>query len=78
MELSRGSTVRNNNLNNVFITVSVLILLLLNIIIRKSITIRTIFASLVYVETGFETGASARITFSINGEVAGLRKWKVF
>jgi len=30
-----------------------------------------------YVETGFEEGASTRIQFNINGEIVGLRKWKI-
>ena len=36
-----------------------------------------IISFLVYVETGLFEGASTRLQISINGEVIGLRKWKV-
>ena len=79
MELSRGSIVcnldfqlclyspfYNNNNNNK------------SIIVRNNGTIRIIVTPLVYVETGFEEGASTRVQFNINGDIIGLRKWKVF
>ena len=46
------------------------------IIIRKSILmINRLF--IVYVDTGMADGASTRIQISVNGEIVGLRKWKV-
>ena len=46
------------------------------IIIRKSLLlINRLF--IVYVDTGMADGASTRIQISVNGEIVGLRKWKV-
>ena len=49
-----------------------------SIIVRNTFAITIIIMPLVYVETGFEDGASTRIQFNINGDIIGLRKWKVF
>ena len=74
-ELLQGSIVRNN-LMTILQNQSKNYEYYILIIIRKSILlINRLF--IVYVDTGMADGASTRIQISVNGEIVGLRKWKV-